>query len=326
MSARNLLLVLFGTAAAAALRMPAPPTARQPRRDVLQLATGLAALRVAWPEAAAASPRGAGAPVLVLGANGKTGRECVTELLARGRPCIAATRSGDFELDGDAPSGLLRVAKGDVTSYDSLDALIGPDAGLGGVIFAASASKKGGSPKAVDEMGVIRAAQLCIATEVPRYVVVSSGGVSKPDSAVYKFLNFAANGIMDAKIRGEDEVRSLYASAGVSSKGVGYTIIRPGGLTTDAGLGVGAIELNQGDDKSGRIARADVAALCVECIQSKAALDTTFECYYAETAKGLNDVMASNAKGSTEATAYVSGKERRANTWAQLFEGLERAG
>ncbi len=105
MSARNLLLVLFGTAAAAALRMPAPPTARQPRRDVLQLATGLAALRVAWPEAAAASPRGAGAPVLVLGANGKTGRECVTELLARGRPCIAATRSGDFELDGGRDTG-----------------------------------------------------------------------------------------------------------------------------------------------------------------------------------------------------------------------------
>ena len=52
----------------------------------------------------------------------------------------------------------------------------------------------------------------------------------------------------------------------------------------------------QGDDKSGRIARSDVAAICVEAIGSAAAFDTTFECYYAETAKGLDDVMASIAK------------------------------
>ena len=44
-------------------------------------------------------------PVLVLGASGGTGRECVNYLLALGRPCIAATRSGEFETD--AKSALL---------------------------------------------------------------------------------------------------------------------------------------------------------------------------------------------------------------------------
>ena len=43
-------------------------------------------------------------------------------------------------------------------------------------------------------------------------------------------------------------------------------MIRPGGLTLDTPRGVGAIELNQGDTKSGRLARADVAALCVESL------------------------------------------------------------
>lgn len=38
------------------------------------------------------------------------------------------------------------------------------------------------------------------------------------------------------------------------------------GLTLDPPRGVAAIELNQGDTKSGRIARSDVARVCVESI------------------------------------------------------------
>lgn len=265
-------------------------------------------------------------PVLVLGANGKTGAECVAALVARGIPCVAATRSGIFS-GGPQGSKLVTVAAGDVTK--SLDGLIAPG-GLGGVIFAASRSKEGGSARAVDQLGLISTAKRCIACGVPRLVVVSSGGVSRPNSNVYRFLNTVAGGIMDAKIAGEDTMRSLYAAPGLREQGIGYTVIRPGGLTTDAGRGAGAVELNQGDDKSGRIARADVAALCVESLGAAAALDTTFECYYSETAKGLEEVMGSNAKGvaskgaTDDPTVYVSGKERRASTWAKLFEGLER--
>lgn len=50
-------------------------------------------------------------------------------------------------------------------------------------------------------------------------------------------------------------------------------------------------------------------------------------CCSHSTAKGLEDVMASNAKAvgagvATEVTAYRSGSERRADTWPRLFEGL----
>jgi hypothetical protein len=76
-------------------------------------------------------------------------------------------------------------------------------------------------------------------------VLVSSGGVSKPTSAVYIFLNVAAGGIMDAKISGENGMRSLYAAAGLTERGVGYTVVRPGGLTKDEPRGVSAVELNQ---------------------------------------------------------------------------------
>ena len=48
-------------------------------------------------------------PVLVLGANGGTGLECIRYLQKKGRPCVAATRTGEFV--GDA-SKLVTVAKG----------------------------------------------------------------------------------------------------------------------------------------------------------------------------------------------------------------------
>ena len=100
-------------------------------------------------------------------------------------------------------------------------------------------------------------------------------------------------------------------------------------MLRDPGLGVAALELNQGDTKSGRINRSDVAAICIESLDSAAAFDTTFECYNADSAKGLDEVMGSNAKAvslgeKTEVTKALTGLERRADTWPKLFEGLQR--
>ena len=302
----------------------------------LQYASALQLTRRALPGAAAAATAigtqnalAAAKPVLVLGANGGTGLECVRYLQKKGRPCVAATRTGEFV--GEA-NKLVTVAKGDVSSLASLEPLITEQTGA--VIFAASASrqadaKKTSNAKAVDNVGLVNCAKLCIEKSVPRLVVVSSGGVSKPSSAVYIFLNLAANGIMDAKIAGEDAVRRLYAAPGLAEKNIGYTVVRPGGLLRDPGLGVSAVELNQGDTKSGRINRADVAAICIESLESKAAFDTTFECYYKDTAKGLDDVMKSNAAAvgagvKTTPTEASTGRERRGDTWPKLFEGLER--
>jgi D-arabinose 1-dehydrogenase-like Zn-dependent alcohol dehydrogenase len=58
-------------------------------------------------------------PVLVLGANGGTGLECVKYLQKKGRPCIAATRTGEFV--GDA-SKLVTVAKGTRMCLHAIDA------------------------------------------------------------------------------------------------------------------------------------------------------------------------------------------------------------
>ena len=266
-----------------------------------------------------------GKSVLVLGASGKTGRECVSALLASGRPCVATTRTGSFEYDNDDDDKLLSTAAADVTNEKSvLEAIQNSSRDLGAVIFAASASTKGGNAFAVDRDGVVNAARACLACGVPRLVVVSSGTVTRPDSAVYKLLNLVGKGIMEAKIQGEDTVRDLYADPAVLQRGLGYTVVRPGGLTTGQSLGPSALELNQGDTKSGRLSRADVAALCVSCLDSAAAFDTTFECYEKLTAKPIESVGLSNIVKSTDPTTFVSGQEQLGDTFDSLFQGLSR--
>lgn len=71
---------------------------------------------------------------------------------------------------------------------------------------------------------MINAARCCIMRNIPRLVVVSSGAMMRPNSAVYKLLNFVGNGIMEAKIGGEDEVRSLYRYQGVIKTRLGYSV------------------------------------------------------------------------------------------------------
>mmetsp|Transcript_31957 Transcript_31957/g.52753 ORF Transcript_31957/g.52753 Transcript_31957/m.52753 type:complete len:339 (-) Transcript_31957:119-1135(-) len=264
-----------------------------------------------------------GKSVLVLGANGKTGQECVAAALAAQRPCIATTRSGEF--DFGIVNDKLSTAAADVSSRESIEqAIASSSSNLGAVVFAASTGTSGNNPFPVDKEGVINAAKCCIAAGIPRLVIVSSGTVTHPESAVYKLLNTFGKGIMEAKIQGEDTLRELYSDPTVLEKKLGYTIIRPGGLTTGESLGATGLELNQGDSKSGRLSRADVAALCVNCLDASDAFDTTFECYETSTAKPIEAVGFSNIMKSTDPTTVITGFERQGDSWTTLFAGLSR--
>ena len=260
-------------------------------------------------------------PICIIGANGKTGSECVGNCIAHSIPVKATSRSGTYSGIYSSET-LLSTAPCDVTNPTTITQAI---EGSRAVIFAASASKQGGTAAAVDNEGLVNVAKACIECKVPHLVIVSSGGVSKPDSPVYKFLNIFGK-IMEEKIKGEDSVRALYKDLDPS---VGtYTVIRPGGLTEEEGKGVTALELNQGDVKSGRIARADVAALCIEStLYPKLTGGTTYECYDADTAKPLGSVGMSNIMKATvkeDEVVVKTGKERRGDTFEQIFTGLSR--
>jgi uncharacterized protein YbjT (DUF2867 family) len=257
-------------------------------------------------------------PFCVIGANGRTGTKCVQGLLDRQIPVRATSRSGLYTEDPDSKNPLLIPTICDVTIQSTIESAV---VGSKAVIFAASASKAGGTPAQVDNDGLVNVAKACIDAKVPHLVIVSSGGVSKPDSPVYKFLNIFG-GIMEQKIKGEDTVRRMYAGL----EGMTYTVVRPGGLTEEPPLGVGGLELNQGDIKSGRISRFDVASLCIEStLYPSVTGQTTFECYNADTGKSLGTVGMSNImKQKSTEPDVVTGFERRGDTFEKLFTGLRK--
>lgn len=265
--------------------------------------------------------------VVVFGANGKTGRRCVARAAAAGARVVACTRAGDFNAAGLENASLVEARAGDVAKASD-EALRSILRGRDAAIFAASASPGGGSPQEVDKAGLVKVAAACVAEKVKRLVIVSSGSVSKPLSPVYVFLNFFG-GVMRAKIEGEDAVRAMY----VAREFCDYVVVRPGGLTEDPARGARFIELNQGDEKSGRVSREDVADLCVAAAMaagSETARNATFEAYWADTANDLRDVGITNALGvfsgndaASKAATNNTGFERRGETWGDLLEGLE---
>jgi nucleoside-diphosphate-sugar epimerase len=199
------------------------------------------------PRASSSSSSLANEKIIVIGANGKTGRRCVEYLRAStdASEIVACTRGGAYEggaVDERVESAAVNVATASVAE------LTNAFAGAKGVIFAASQSQSGGDASRVDRDGVISCARACLRAGVERFVIVSSGSVSKPSSPVYVFLNFFG-GIMRNKILGEDAVRALY----FDRDGQYYTVVRPGGLSEDPARGPSALELNQGDEVSGRV-------------------------------------------------------------------------
>ena len=91
-------------------------------------------------------------------------------------------------------------------------------------------------------------------------------------------------------------------------------------------LGPTGLELNQGDTKSGRISRTDVAALCVQAMLfPQYTSRATFECYNADTGKPLTSVGLSNLfKAKSDRNEFVSGRERIGSQWESLLKGLEQ--
>jgi uncharacterized protein YbjT (DUF2867 family) len=255
------------------------------RRNIL-IGGSAAAIPLTFPQLTSASND---APIAVVGASGRTGALCVASCLRRGIPVKALTRSGNWppsKIDlstvgytGDyVSSPLLTVSACDVKDANSLAMNLD---GCKAVIYAASASKAGGNSKEIDDDGVIAAGEACLKNNVSRYIVISSGSTTRPNSLGFKFTEMAVAGIMTNKRLGEVGVAQMYGNGGKSS----YTIIRPGGLDEPkikTIQGPSALEISQGDVLAGFVNRADVAEVAVELALTTAAnvKNTAFELYY----------------------------------------------
>ncbi len=199
--------------------------------------------------------------VMVAGATGKTGKHVVKHLLADGYPVRVLVRNEDKAQNMFGDTVEIRVA--DITDAA---AVMSATRGATHVISALGSAAPAGpnSPEFVDYGGVKKLIEASVAAGVNHLVLVSSMGVTHEDH----FLNKVFGNVMVWKLKGEDILKQ---------SGLAYTIVRPGGLTEDAGR-QSALLFAQGDKmKDGRISRDDVAEICVAALADRNARGKTFE-------------------------------------------------
>jgi uncharacterized protein YbjT (DUF2867 family) len=114
----------------------------------------------------------------------------------------------------------------------------------------------------------------CDGIALPRFVMVSSAGVTRPGRPGINLeeeppavrMNEMLGGILTWKLKGEDCVRSSR---------IPYTIVRPCALTEEPGGK--ALMFDQGDNIKGKVSREDIAELCVQALDQPQACNVTFE-------------------------------------------------
>ena len=115
----------------------------------------------------------------------------------------------------------------------------------------------------VDYEGVKHLAGAARTAGVEHFVLISAMGVTNPEHPLNRF-----NNIMHWKLKGENALRA---------SGVPYTIVRPGGLTDEAGGTLGTL-VTQGDNQGlGQTNRIDAARICVRALNDPAAHNVTLE-------------------------------------------------
>ncbi|MBF2003340.1 MAG: CIA30 family protein [Synechococcales cyanobacterium M58_A2018_015] len=111
-------------------------------------------------------------------------------------------------------------------------------------------------------------------SEVPKFVLVSSAGVTRPGKPGLNLdeeppavrLNDQLGGILTWKLKGEDMVRQ---------SGIPYTILRPCALTEEPGGQ--PLRFEQGDTLTGKVSREDIAELCIQALALPQARNVTVE-------------------------------------------------
>ncbi len=194
--------------------------------------------------------------VLVAGATGTTGNKIVNLLKdSKEYNPIAMVRNEDqkkqFEKDG------IETVMGDLTQDVSHTTK-----GIKKVIFAAGSGGK--DVVNVDEKGAIKLIEAAKKERVEKFVMLSSMGADNPQGELKDYLQAKQN-----------------ADQYLDISGLTFTIVRPGQLTNDEGLG--KIKLQHKMSEMGKIPRWDVARTLVKSLDNNVAKNQSFEILTGET-------------------------------------------
>jgi uncharacterized protein YbjT (DUF2867 family) len=181
--------------------------------------------------------------VTIAGGHGKVALRLTRLLVAGGADVVGLIRNPDHECDVREAGASATVCDLEHAGLEEIAvALEGSDA----VVFAAGAGPGSGPARklTMDRDGAIKLLGATGPSGVWRYVMVSGAGVENPPSG---------DEVFEVYLRAKAE-----ADAAVQASDLDWTILRPVGLTDDAGTGSVRIE---NTPLSGTVSRDDVASV-----------------------------------------------------------------
>lgn len=203
--------------------------------------------------------------VLLVGANGKTGRLIIPLLLEAGHRPHAMIRS-------ESQRESMRTLCAEPIFGDLEEPLDTVVRGNEAVIFAAGSGSKTGPEKTVDvdQKGAISLMEACIAEDCRRFIMLSAMATGAPERAPEKLHHYLAS--------------KAIADTHLKTSVLDYTIIKPGYLSDDIGSGL----IRVGNDlglvvDGGQISREDTARAMVACLDLPNTVGTAFEMLAGET-------------------------------------------
>ncbi|MFM7626284.1 MAG: SDR family oxidoreductase [Gammaproteobacteria bacterium] len=205
-----------------------------------------------------------GGPILVFGGNRATGLEVVKRLKARGEQVVVAVRPTS---DTAALRALgIATVVADATDAEQVRAAVA--AGGYAAVVSTLGGGRGDKARRPDFEGNRNAIDAAQAAGVKRFVLISVVGtgdsLETAPAASRRFLKT----VIELKGRAEDHLRA---------SGLGYTIIRPGGLGDVKPSGTAVLA----DDPQAFsfIARSDLAELVVQALGDPATVGKTYNAY-----------------------------------------------
>ena len=198
--------------------------------------------------------------VLVAGGHGKIAMRLLRLLAAEGHRARGLIRNSRQAADLEALGAVAIL--GDLEADASLAEYV---QGADVLVFAAGAGPGSGPERkrTVDLGGAVKLVDAALAVGVHRYVMISSIGADRPHAASGSMRPY-----LDAKAEAD---RYLMAS------GLEYTIVRPGSLTDDPGIG--RVRVSTGLGGRGDIPRDDVAAVIAQVLDAPNTIGVTFEVF-----------------------------------------------
>ncbi|EMC92022.1 hypothetical protein BAUCODRAFT_274119 [Baudoinia panamericana UAMH 10762] len=243
--------------------------------------------------------------ILVFGGSGKVARNLTRILAADGHTVHSVIRNADQKSDIESLGGKPIIQSIEESSVNDMAKTI-TEINATAVVWSAGAG--GGNPArtvAVDQEGAIRSMDATAQAGVKRYIMVSAIDIrdreGKPEPEWYNDDDRARSDRMWSAIGAYAKAkftadRNLVTEN--SRRGLEYTIVRPGSLSTEASTGkiaAGKVHI------SPTIPREDVAKVIAECLKNDGTKGLAFDCVGGETP--IADAVAEVAKARVDVFA-----------------------